>query len=106
MFSMTIGAGLYLRRRSDFHKRLMLVATINVLPAAITRIPLAITYPALIPIMIFGFILAGPIDDLVARRRVHPAYLWGGSLTILTTVLQFVIGPTAAWHSIARWIVA
>lgn len=106
MFSILVGAGLYYRRRADTHKRLLLLATINVLPAAISRIPLVMMYPALIPVAILAFLLAGSIDDAIVRRRVHPVYIWGGALTIVTTGLQFAIGPTAAWHAFARWLIA
>jgi hypothetical protein len=39
VFAILVGAGFYLRRRVDAHKRLMLLATISILPAAIARLP-------------------------------------------------------------------
>jgi hypothetical protein len=45
-----------------------------------------------------AFLLAGPVYDLVTRRRVHPAYLWGGLLAMAAippVVAQ--LSATAAW---------
>src|SRR5262245_30194151 len=39
VFSILIGGAFYFRRKVDIHKRLMLVATIGILPAAVARIP-------------------------------------------------------------------
>src|SRR5207237_8489703 len=39
VFSILVGAGFYYRRRPDVHKRLMLLATISILAAAIARLP-------------------------------------------------------------------
>jgi hypothetical protein len=52
-----------------------------------------------------AFLLAGPVYDLVTRRRVHPAYLWGVLLALATippVVAQ--LSAIAAWHSIASWL--
>src|ERR1043165_125557 len=38
-FACLVGAGFYFRRRTDVHKRLMLLATISILPAAVARLP-------------------------------------------------------------------
>ncbi len=40
VFAGIAGSGLLLRRRSDFHRRLMLLATLGILTAAIARLPL------------------------------------------------------------------
>ncbi len=41
VFGILVGAGFYFRRRPDVHKRLMLLATISILAAAIARLPFA-----------------------------------------------------------------
>ena len=41
VFGILIGAAFYYRRQADIHKRLMLLATIGILPAAIARLPFA-----------------------------------------------------------------
>src|SRR6267378_2809996 len=53
VFSVLIGAGFYYRRRPDVHKRLMMLATISLLAAAIARLPFAIMQVG--PPAFFGF---------------------------------------------------
>jgi hypothetical protein len=104
-FSICVGAGLFFRNRLDVHKRLMVLATVNMLPAAITRVPGMLASPALVPLAILAFVAAGPIHDFLSRRRMHPVNLWGGVLSFVTIALQFPVGRSAAWHHVARWIV-
>lgn len=102
VFSTLIGLALYYRNRPEAHKRLMLLATANVVPAAISRLPGSAAFPAMVPVIAFGFLLAGPIYDVAARRRVHPAYIGGVALTIASLVAESMLGPTEAWRSVAR----
>src|SRR5262249_10181385 len=106
VFAVLVGAGLLNRRRSPTHKRLMLVATIAILPAAIARIPLDFIDG---PLAFFGLadllLVLCVAYDTIAHRRLHPAYLWGGLLLILSHPLRLRLGATAAWHSFAQWLV-
>src|SRR6186997_2677180 len=67
VFAILISAGFYFRRRSDVHKRLMMLATISILGAAIARLPFAIMQAG--PPAFFGFtdlfVLACIVYDLV-----------------------------------------
>jgi hypothetical protein len=38
----------------------------------------------------------------VSRRRVHPAYIWGGTLLVLSVPLRLAISGTATWMAIAQ----
>jgi hypothetical protein len=40
--------------------------------------------------------------DAVSRRRIHPAYIWGGLLMVVSQILRDVVGRTSAWHALAR----
>jgi hypothetical protein len=51
------------------------------------------------------FIFAGVIYDLISRRRVHPAYLWGGAVLVLSVPLRLMISGTDAWKAFAQWTV-
>ena len=42
--------------------------------------------------------------DVVSRRRVHPAYLWGGLLIVVSRSLRDMVGQTGTWHAVARLI--
>ena len=110
-------AGLYTwallqRHRRDWHKRLMLSATILLSWPAIGRL-----HPLwhwglgmIIPLSIVALValaLAGPVHDLVTRRRVHPAYLWGVGAALILWPLHAALANTALVHAIVQpWLPA
>ena len=107
VFSVLIAAALYLRRKKEAHKRLMLLAFTAILAAAVARFPGVLP---LGPLWFFGLtflpILAFCITyDLATRRRVHPAYLWGGALLILSVPVRLMISSTSTWHRLAGMFV-
>jgi hypothetical protein len=104
LFAAAAAAALYFRRSPETHKRLMIIATINLLPAASGRI-FAESFVGLTPVLILACVVAGPIYDRAGGRRLHWAYLWGGSLTFLSLLVQFPIARTAAWHRVAAWLI-
>ena len=53
----------------------------------------------------FLFIFAGVIYDVMTRRRVHPAYLWGGGVLLVSVPLRLTISATEAWKAFAQWTV-
>ncbi len=105
VFSTLVAAGLWLRRRSDSHKRLMLLATISILTPAIARLP---GIMAAGPLAFLGltdlFVVACFVYDWIGRGRVHRAFLWGGLFIIVSQPVRFLIGGTAAWLAFARWL--
>jgi hypothetical protein len=107
VFAMLVGAGFYFRRRTDVHKRLMLLATISILPAATARLPFAFIQQVG-PMAFFGladlFIIACLIYDLAARGRVHRATVWGGLLIVISHPLRLIIGNTQGWLAFAAWL--
>jgi hypothetical protein len=107
VFSTLAGAGLWVRRRSDVHKRLMLVATLSMLPAAIARIPLAVVQ-ANRPLVPFGLtdviILSCVAYDTWTHRRVHPAFGWAALLVVASHPLRFMLAQTDAWMRFATWV--
>ena len=105
-FSMTcflilVAAAIAYRARPQTHKRLMLLATINLLDAPIARWPGA-PGPTAVYVLVDLFIVAGILYDLVARRRVDPVYVWGGAIVVAGQVLRDVVGQTAAWQAFTR----
>jgi hypothetical protein len=106
VFGTLVGAGWWWRRNNQAHKRLMLMATVGALVGpGVSRLPFASGKPPVIGALAFAFLLAGPVYDLVTRRRVHPAYLWGGLLAIgAIPPVVAQLSATAAWQSIASWL--
>lgn len=103
MFTTFITAALALRRNKEAHKRLMLLAYVSIMAAPAARLPGALP---LGPLAFYGiafvFLAAGIIYDLVSRRRVHPAYIWGGTLLVASVPLRLAISGTATWMAIAQ----
>jgi hypothetical protein len=108
IFSALIGAALWLRRKADLHKRLMLLTTIVLLPPAVARIPLSFGMPTG-PLIFFGIpdliLLACIAYDWSMRRKLNPAFLWGGLAIIAWQPLRMMMGGTHAWMSFAQWLV-
>src|SRR2546430_1907744 len=107
VFAILIGAAFYFRRRADMHKRLMLLATIAILPAAVARLPLALIQQYG-PLAFFGlsdlFIVPCLVYDFVTRGRPHRATVLGSALIVISHPLRLVIGNTHAWLVFATWL--
>ena len=92
-----------MRRDKETHKRLMLLAYISLIVAAVARLPGVLP---LGPLAFFGlgylFVVLAAIYDFVSRRRVHKAYLWGGALMIASVPLRLMISGTGAWRGFAE----
>ena len=105
VFAILVGTGLSQRRRSETHKRLMLLATISILTPALARLRyLGVDGP---PVAIGGtclFVLACLAYDRAAHGRVHPAFLWGGLFVMIALPARFALGGTDAWLAVARWL--
>jgi len=103
VFAALLGLGVALRGRAETHKRLMLLATLSLLDAAVARWP----FPSLVgtPLGYYGitdaFILAAILYDFLSRRSVHAVYLWGGLAIVAGQWLRDVLGATAPWHAFA-----
>jgi hypothetical protein len=50
-------------------------------------------------------VIIAMIHDWLTRRRVHPVYIVGGLILLLSGPLRAVIGKSAAWQSFARMLV-
>jgi hypothetical protein len=108
VFAILVGTALYLRRRMDIHKRLMLLAAVNLLTPAIARIPLQFieTGGALV---FFGLtdlcVLACVVFDTAKNRRLHPVFVWGTLLIVASQPLRLMLAGTDAWMRFATWLV-
>jgi hypothetical protein len=88
MFATFVTVAIGWRRNKEVHKRLMLLAYVTILNAAVVRIPgMPGPYAAfaltLLPIR------AGITYDWISRRRVHKAYLWEGCLLFVSVCHWF-----------------
>ena len=108
VFAVLVGLALYYRRKMDIHKRLMLIAAVNLLTPAIARIPLSfiINGGALV---FFGLtdlcLLTCVVVDTIKHRRLHPVFLWGTVFVIASQPLRLLLSGTDAWIQFATWLV-
>src|SRR5262245_53796234 len=95
-FSVLVGTALYLRKRSAIHKRLMLVASINIVDPALGRISafpvlaetsrvVAVLVANLPVLVLLGLLIA---HDIKTRRRPHLA-------TVLAILFAIAVRPIA-----------
>jgi hypothetical protein len=105
-FTPLVAAGLYVRHRPEAHKRLMLLATVSILGAPSARLPGALaTVGQPFFLVVDAFVVAVIVYDVVTRRRVHPASLWGGLLIVASQPVRFALSGTDAWLAFADLLV-
>ncbi len=106
VFPVLVAAALLMRRRTDTHKRLMLIATGELLNAPIGRWPVIWRSTAFVAYGVNDIVAVLPlvVYDLATRRRLHPATLWGAMFLIVSQILRTVVGNTNLWLVFANWI--
>jgi hypothetical protein len=106
LFAILVGTALYFRHQLEWHKRLMTLGMIALLPAPIARLPFDLLKAG--PPAFFGladlFIVAILVYDLMTRRKIHPATIWGGLLIVASQPLRLMISGTAGWMAFASWL--
>jgi hypothetical protein len=103
-------AALVYRGKPEIHKRLMLFANIELMPAPLAHLightPWLASLPAaIIMVPITAFVAAAVGRDLLVARRIYP-------LTWVLAILRMVSGPleagpigtSAAWHHFVYWL--
>lgn len=106
-FSVFVGAALYYRRRTEIHKRLMLLACCSILAPAIGRIPLAFIrsggdWPTFLLLDLFVLICIS--YDTIKNGKLHRAFGWGGMLLVATFPFTLLIAQSNGWLRFARWL--
>ena len=117
-FAVVVILAISATRRPEIHKRLMLLAGISILDAAVARwfltflAPPGPLGPPPVPVTIppafvaYLLLVAAMIFDWRTRGRPHPVYVYGGIALVAVKLLNWPISTTAAWHSFAGGILA
>jgi hypothetical protein len=109
LFPMLFGAAIHFRRDPATHKRLMLIATILIANAGVSRLMrmfgldavhyfqgYAVTYALLLlPLIAF---------DLTRLKTLHRATAWGALVLVVRHPLHAAIASTDAWQRFAAWL--
>ena len=108
VFATLVSTALHFRKRPEFHKRLMLLANLSILTAAIARIPVAFIHDGGL-MMYFGLklllIICFVAYDSFRHRRLHTAFGWGGAFVLVSLPLRLWVIGTPAWMRFATWVV-
>lgn len=107
IFLTFVAIGLALRRRPDWHKRMMLLATIAILWPAWFRfrhfLPWLPRPDILLAVVLAdSLILLAIVREAMTFRRVHPAWLIFGFGLIAEHVAELFLYDTPAWRAAAR----
>lgn len=104
VFALLVGAALWLRGTADAHKRLMLLGTMALIPAATTRpfpvgsLPFVMTLFGLPEVL---FVVALMLHDRRTQGRLHVTTKWGGAILAFTAVARIPISQTSTWLAVA-----
>jgi hypothetical protein len=109
-------------RRSDWHRRLIFVATASLLGAALARVfftifvgfgpgmrpgmqsPLPVN-ATLIPVMLSNLVIvAGMLHDWRTRGKPHPAWIIGLAALVTGELLRTPVASSPAWLHFTDWL--
>jgi len=111
LFACLLAAAVRLRNRYDWHKRLMLLATLCLLPNVIVRLSFMTDIDFftrninLLGLWALTVILVATLDSY-RRRSVHPAFGILGALTIAILYAAYFVGITDGWVRFGTWLVS
>lgn len=109
LFALFVGLAYANRRRPDVHKRYMLIATINVVLPALSRMTMLLPFlpRGVVGGMIIGnlFLLALALFDWRSTGRLHRATIIGGAITLVSEPLRFLIARSEWWPPVARMLI-
>jgi hypothetical protein len=117
-FAVVVTLAIAAVRRPETHKRLMLLASISLLDAAVARWfltflappgplgppPVPVTLPP--AFVAYLLLVAAMVFDWRTRGRPHPVYVYGGAALVAVKLLNWPISVTSFWHSFAGGILA
>ena len=99
MFATLIYFGWALRTNSSVHKRLMIVATVSILDAAIDRWPFAYIQHGHIgaDLTVFSFLFLLMFYDLWSTHKIQRATLWASIFVIVVEEIRVPLATTHLW---------
>ena len=107
-FSGLFTAAVMLRKHPQLHKRLMTLAMITVLPPATARLIAVIGggvhFLVLQTSITAAFVIVVVSYDWLKNRVLHPVYLVGGTLLVLSWPFRAWVARTEAWGVVGKWM--
>jgi hypothetical protein len=105
-FAVLVGFAFACRKNPEWHKRLILIATMGPTTAAFGRWPFEYFRENIYHgyYASYVFLLMIVLYDLWALHKVSRATWMGGAFLAFVDQGARLLAPTEAWHTIARWI--
>jgi hypothetical protein len=105
-FTLLFVPAVLLRKRPEYHRRLMFLATCVLAGAGFGRFPTSILPEDWMYVGVDALIVLGMVRDLVVLRRVHPVYLWAFPPLLAGQMLamHLYLSANPQWIAIARAI--
>jgi hypothetical protein len=108
VFAGLVATALVLRRHTDVHKRLILLASIAIVGPALARIS---RWPMFggedspfIPGVLVALLIAVIVHDLVIMRRVHKATAYGVGVIVAGAIAQQLLAGSELGRSVVRML--
>jgi hypothetical protein len=106
LFAGLVITAIALRHRPDYHKRLMLLTIVCLLPSALARLPIDFLDNRLILWVLDALVLSCVGIDAWRHRRLHPAFGWGAAAVLGVLHAAFYLSQTPAWISFGTRMVS
>lgn len=108
LFAVFFALAVIWRDNPASHKRLMVLAAVNLVEAAIIRIPIGFIgagAPFTSRGLSYLFIVALIVWDFRSSGRIHRMTLWGGLVIVASLPVRMLISQTNAWTEVASRLV-
>lgn len=104
VFSALVYAAYRLRRVAEGHKRLIIIATIGLMDAAVGRWPIAMLqqHPPMQDLVVLVFLLLVVGYDLLSLHRFSKYTMWASLFVVVVHAGRVQLGLSAPWHAMAR----
>jgi hypothetical protein len=96
-FATFVALAIRWRRRTDIHKRLMLMTVACMLPSVLSRLPVSFMSNSVILIGLDVFVIACIAVDAWRNGRIHPALAWAGGVFVIAFQIAFFAFRTPAF---------
>jgi hypothetical protein len=106
-FAVPFWLAIYWRKKPEFHRRLVLIASCALTGAAFARFPMLPHPHGLAYACVDALILLGVARDLIVNRRIHSVYRYALPILIACQIfaVQLAFHPPAWWVKITNAII-
>lgn len=105
IFSVLVFFAYRARFDSPAHKRIIIIATVALMIAAIARWPILGIRgnPLTAALVSYVLLLMLMAYDLWSTHKIHRATIWASAFLIFVQQIRFPIAQSAMWHAFATW---